>query len=158
MEMKLIKSSHAVGESNFHIQLTPAYRQDVFRDGRVAELTLAFIAEKLIECKVVLLGYGFGPEHLHLFLANVRFVGEAELVRKIKGYSSYKMRKHFKSLFSDKLWGKKFWTEGHFYRSVGAVNYETMKLYVEESQEKHWEKRQIKQDKAIVMQRNLFSF
>ena len=158
MEMKLIKSSHAVGESNFHIQLTPAYRQDVFRDEQVAELTLAFIAEKLIECRVVLLGYGFGPQHLHLFLANVRFVGEAELVRKIKGYSSYKMRKHFRNLFSDKLWGKKFWTEGHFYRSVGAVNYETMKLYVEESQKKYWEKRQIKQDKAIVMQRNLFSF
>ena len=158
MEMKLIKSSHAVGESNFHIQLTPAYRQDIFWDEQVSELTLAFIAEKLIECRVVLLGYGFGPEHLHLFLANVRFVGEAELVRKIKGYSSYKMRKHFRNLFSDKLWGKKFWTEGHFYRSVGAVNYETMKLYVEESQEKHWEKRQIKQDKAIVMQRNLFSF
>ena len=85
MEMKLIKSSHAIGESNFHIQLIPAYRQDVFRDEQVTELTLAFIAEKLIECKVVLLGYGFGPEHLHLFLANVRFVGEAELVRKIKG-------------------------------------------------------------------------
>ena len=67
MKMELIKSSHAVGESNFHIQLTPAYRQDVFADEQVSELTLAYIVEKLIECKVVLLGYGFGPEHLHLF-------------------------------------------------------------------------------------------
>lgn len=158
MKMELIKSSHAVGESNFHIQLTPAYRQDIFVDEQVAELTLAFIIEKLNECKVVLLGYGFGPEHLHLFLANVRFVSEAELTRKIKGYSSYKMRKHFKNLFSDKLWGKKFWTEGHFYRSVGAVNYETMKQYVEESQQKHWEKKQIKQEQAIILQKNLFNF
>ena len=158
MKMELIKSSHAVGESNFHIQLTPAYRQDIFIDEQVSELTLAYIVEKLIECKVVLLGYGFGPEHLHLFVANVRFVSEAELVRKIKGYSSYKMRKHFKSLFSTKLWGKKFWTEGHFYRSVGAVNYETMKQYVEESQEKHWEKKPVQQNKAIVLQKNLFDF
>ena len=158
MEMKLIKSSHAVGESNFHIQLTPAYRQDVFVNEQVAELTLAYIAEKLIECKVISLGYGFGPEHLHLFVANVRFVSEVELVRKIKGYSSYKMRKCFKKLFSEKLYGKKFWTEGHFYRSVGAVNAETMKHYVEESQEKHWNKKKIRQEQAIILQKNLFDF
>ena|SRR3989344_880488 len=158
MKMELIKSSHAVGESNFHIQLTPAYRQDIFADEQVSELTLAFIIEKLNECRIVLLGYGFGPEHLHLFLANVRFVSEAELVRKIKGYSSYKMRKHFSNLFKDKLWGKKFWSEGHFYRSVGAVNAETMKHYVEESQQKHWEKKQINQEQAIVLQKNLFNF
>ena len=158
MKMELIKSSHAVGESNFHIQLTPAYRPDVFADEQVSELTLAFIIEKLNESKVVLLGYGFGPEHLHLFVANVRFVSETELVRKIKGYSSYKMRKHFKHLFSEKLWGKKFWTEGHFYRSVGAVNAETMKHYVEESQEKHWEKTFVKQEEAIVIQRRIGEF
>jgi putative transposase len=158
MKMELIKSSHAVGESNFHIQLTPAYRQDVFIDEQVSELTLAYIAEKLIELKVVLLGYGFGPEHLHLFVANVRFVSEVKLVKEIKGYSSYKMRKHFSHLFKSKLYGKKFWTEGHFYRSVGAVNAETMKHYVEESQEKHWEKKQLEQEKAIVLQKNLFDF
>ena len=142
MKLELIKTNHSVGESNFHLQLTPAFRQDVFSDGNIAELTLAYIAEKLIELKAVLVGYGFGPDHLHLFVANVRFVSEVELVRKIKGYSSYKMRKHFKNLFKNKLWGKKFWSYGHFYRSVGAVNYETMKNYVEESQEKHWRKNQ----------------
>ena len=158
MKMELIKSNHSVGESNFHIQLTPAYRRDIFANEQVEELTLAYIAEKLIELKVVLVGYGFGPNHLHLFVANVRFVSEIELVRQIKGYSSYKMRKHFKHLFSDKLWGKKFWTEGHFYRSVGAVNYQTMKQYAEESQEKHWERKQVKQEEAIVLQKRLFEY
>ena len=59
MEMKLIKTSHAVGESNFHIQLTPAYRQDIFQDEQVAELTFAYILEKLQQLKVVIVGYGF---------------------------------------------------------------------------------------------------
>ncbi len=155
--MKIVVSSHAIGESNFHIQLTPAYRQDVFIDEQVAELTLAYIIEKLNQFKVVLAGYGFGPDHLHLFITNVRFVGEVELVRQIKGYSSFKMRKHFRQLFSDKLYGKKFWTEGHFYRSVGAVNAETIKKYVEESQEKHWEKAPAKQE-VIVLQRRIGDF
>lgn len=140
MEKELIVTSHAIGESNFHLQLTPAYRRDIFRDGRISELILAYILEKLVELKVVIVAYNYGPDHLHLFVANVRFVSQVELVRQIKGYSSYKMRKHFNYLFKNKLWGKKFWTEGHFYRSVGAVNKETMKHYIEESQEKHWQK------------------
>src|SRR3989344_4040458 len=140
MENELIVSGHAIGESNFHIRLTPAYRQHIFVDEQIAELTLAYIIEKLAELKVVLVAYNYGPDHLHLFVANVRFVGEIELVRQIKGYSSYKMRKYFSNLFNDKLWGKKFWSEGHFYRSVGAVNKETMKHYIEDCQDKHWER------------------
>lgn len=140
MERELIVSSHAIGESNFHIQLTPAYRRDIFIDEQVAELTLGYILEKMAELKVIIVAYNYGPDHLHLFVANMRFVSEVEFVRQIKGYSSYNMRKHFSYLFEDKLWGKKFWTEGHFYRSVGAVNKETMKHYIEECQDKHWQK------------------
>ena len=140
MEKELIVSSGAIGESNFHIQLTPTYRRDIFRDEQVTELTLAYILEKMSDLRVILLAYNYGPDHLHLFVANMRFVSEVEFVRQIKGYSSFKMRKHFSYLFRDELWGKKFWTEGHFYRSVGAVNKETMKHYIEECQDKHWQK------------------
>ena len=140
MEKELIVSNNAIGESNFHIQLTPAYRQDIFQDEKIAEFTLVYILEKLAELKVSIVAYNYGPDHLHLFVANVRFVSEIELVRQIKGYSSFKMRKHFSSLFKNKLWGKKFWSEGHFYRSVGAVNKETMKHYIEDCQNKHWER------------------
>ena len=108
MKTELIKSSHSVGESNFHIQLTPAFRRPVFADENVAELTLAYILEKMIELKVEILGYGFGPDHLHLFVANLRFVSEIEFVRQIKGFSSRMMRKNFWNLFKHLLWGKSF--------------------------------------------------
>ena len=158
METKLVASSNAIGESNFHIQLTPAYRQDIFRDKQIAELTLAYILEKLHELKVEIVGYGFGPNHLHLFVANVRFVSEIELVRQIKGYSAYKMRKHFRELFKTKLYGKKFWSEGHFYRSVGAVNAETMKHYVEDCQDKHWETKSPKKNEVVILQKRISEF
>ena len=138
MEIKLVKSSHAVGESNYHFVLTPAYRQDIFVNKIISELTIAYIATKLKDLKVELLAYNFGPDHLHLFTSNVRFVSEIELIRQVKGYSSYMMRKGHWELFWDKLWGKKFWTGGHFYRSVGAVNKETVGNYIEQSQDKHW--------------------
>ncbi len=140
MDTELLASSHSVGESNFHLQLTPAYRRDIFIDPMVAELTVAYIVIKLKQLKVRLLAHNIGPDHLHLFVSNMRFVSETELVRQIKGYSSYMMRKGHWGLFRDKLWGDKFWSEGHFYRSVGAVTKETMKHYIEECQEKHWNK------------------
>ena len=138
MESELVVSSSAVGEANFHLQFTPAYRRGIFADPLVRELTLGYVLMKLKHFKIVLLGYGFGPDHFHLFLGNVRSVGEIELVRQIKGFSSYMMRRGHRYLFQDKLWGDKFWSEGHFYRSCGAVNNESMKWYVEEGQKKHW--------------------
>ena len=35
MKTELIKTSHAVGESNFHIQLTPAFRRPIFADEKL---------------------------------------------------------------------------------------------------------------------------
>ena len=83
MEKELILSSHAVGESNFHIQLTPAFRQDIFVDENVAELTLAYILEKMVQLKVEIVAYNYGPDHLHLFVANLRFLRSNELRPKI---------------------------------------------------------------------------
>ena len=148
MNTELVVSSGSVGESNFHIQLTPAYRQYIFSDKLVRELTLAYIIQKLKQHKVKLLAYNFGPDHLHLFIANVRWIGEIELVRQIKGFSSYMMRHGHWNLFRHKLWGNKFWSEGHFYRSVGMVTKETMKHYIEECQEKHWDK--TKEQKSLI--------
>lgn len=91
MEKELVASSGAIDESNFHIQLTPVYRRDIFRNEQVVELTLAFILEKLAELKVIIVDYNYGLDHLHLFVANVRFVSEIELVKQIKGYSSFKI-------------------------------------------------------------------
>ena len=148
MKNELVLSGHAVGESNYHIQLTPAYRQDIFRVLLVQELVMGYIMQKLKQLRVQLLAYNFGPDHLHLFVSNVRHVSEVELVRHVKGYSSFMMRKGHGYLFEDKLWGWKFWSGGHFYRSVGMVNKETMKHYIEECQEKHWET--VKQQQTLL--------
>lgn len=58
------------------------------------------------------------------------------------------MRKGHWDIFRNKLWGDKFWSEGHFYRSVGAVTKDTMKHYIKECQEKHWDK--TKEQKNLI--------
>ena len=70
MEEELLRTSSTVGETNLHLQLTPAYRRDIFVDRGVWELTLIYIREKLKKMDILMLAAECGPDHDHLFLAN----------------------------------------------------------------------------------------
>lgn len=138
MEFELFRSSHSVGEANYHLQFTVAYRRDIFADDAVRILTRDYLLAAAKRHSITVSAIGFGPEHCHLFTANCKNHSVSETTKLLKGFSSHMMRKHHGNLFADKLWGKKFWTGGYFYRTVGAVNSETIKRYVEQSQSKHW--------------------
>ena len=68
------------------------------------------------------------------------------------------MRRGHLYMFHDKLWGKKFWSEGHFYRSVGAVTKESMQWYVTEGQKKYWKKYTFEQYNQMKNQKQLSDF
>jgi REP element-mobilizing transposase RayT len=138
---KYQSSAHCVGESNWHIQLTPAYRREIFRDSLTRELTMAYLIEAAQNLSLKVTAIEFGPDHIHLFLENTRKISVVEAVQKLKGYSSYKMRKGHKFLFKNELWGKKFWSGGYFYQTVGVITTSTVKDYINNSQKKHWEER-----------------
>ena len=138
MENILVRTSSSVGESNLHLQLTPAYRRDIFVNGKIWELLLIYLKEQADRLNVILLAAEHGLDHVHIFLANWKRYSIEYLVRRIKGFTSYMMRKFHKELFIDKLWGKKFWSEGYFYRTVGVVTKESTHYYIEKSQKKHW--------------------
>ncbi len=141
MKNDLSHSAHTVGESNLHLQFTPAYRCDIFAEPLVRELTVAYLVEKAKQMKVFVSAIDCGPDHIHLFVENWKNWSISDLACKLKSYSSRKMRKGHWNLFSDKLWGDKFWSAGYFHRTVGVVTKETVKRYVAESQSKHWEQR-----------------
>ena len=77
---------------------------------------------------------GFGDDHIHVFVTKWKNFAPAKLAQLIKGFTSIMMRRHHWNLFKEKLYGKKFWSGGYFARTVGAVNADTVKRYVEESQ------------------------
>jgi REP element-mobilizing transposase RayT len=64
--------SHAVGEFNYHIQITPAYRQGVMVDERVDRLVKAYIGAKLNELRVRIASMKGGPDHLHIFVKDCK--------------------------------------------------------------------------------------
>ena len=138
MRFEVRSYSHCVGEFNYHIQITPAYRKKVLEDDRVDKLVKAYIRAKLDEFKVQIVTMKGGPDHLHIFVKNCKNVAPAKLIGELKGFSSYMMRKNHKKLFEFYLWGDKFWSEGYFCRSIGSTTTEAVEYYIEHSQDKHW--------------------
>jgi len=138
MKIETRSYSHAVGEFNYHIQLTPAYRRDIFAEEKVMKLTKAYLSAKIDELKIELVAIEFGPDHVHIFVANCKNHAPCNLLQQLKGFSSRMMRKNHWNLFKHKLWGKKFWSEGYFCRSIGSTTTEAVEFYIKESQDKHW--------------------
>ena len=139
MEHVLVRTSSSVGESNLHLQITPAYRQDIFIEKEVLELTKKYILEKAEKIGLLIPALEFGPDHGHVFISNWKKYSIEKIAQQLKGYSSYMMRKYHWDLFRSLLWGKKFWSAGYFYRTVGVVTKDAVKYYVEHSQKKHWQ-------------------
>lgn len=152
----LVRSSHSVGEANYHMQFTPAYRKKIFTDETVKVLTRDYVIAAANRHGIVVAAINFGPDHCHVFIVACKNHGPAQVAKLLKGFSSRMMRKNHKELFDDKLWGNKFWSAGYFYRTVGAVNNETVKKYVDESQGKHWATEE--KGYARSAQKNLIQF
>ncbi len=150
MKNELKASAHTIGESNLHLQFTPAYRRDIFANELVRELTIAYLLERAKQIKVYVSAIDCGPDHIHLFIEHWKNWAIKDIARELKSYASRKMRKGHRQLFVDKLWGKKFWSAGYFHRTVGVVNAETVKNYVEQSQGKHWKLNQVINQKTLL--------
>ena len=136
--IELVRSTHSLGEANFHMKFTPKYRRDVFRDGEVRRVCEESFRETAIRYGFAVHAIEFGPEHVHIFVGACKNLSVSGLARLLKGASSRRLRSQCWDRFRSKLWGDSFWTDGYFYRSVGATTNEAIKYYLEHSQRKHW--------------------
>ena len=134
----LLSNAHSVGEAHLHLVFTPAYRRRVFTSRVLRDVLLSLFQQEAQKDGFTLAAVDFGPDHVHLFLAQWKRWSIAALAQRLKGATSRTLRRDYRYLFVDKLWGGKFWTGGYFYRTVGAVTADTVRRYVEESQGKHW--------------------
>ena len=150
MNVDLISSSHSIGESNLHLQVTPAYRCKIFEDDMTRILTRDYLLSAGRRMKAEITAIGFGKDHVHIFIRNWKNFAIKDIAKLLKGFSSRMMRKYHSDLFKEHLWGKKFWSAGYFYRTVGAINSETVKKYVAESQEYGYKGSELPNQKKLI--------
>lgn len=116
----------AVYSLKLHIVWCPKYRRRVLENGVDVRL------KELLHNKSAELGWTIHalevmPDHVHVFLEHDPSMGVAEIVNRLKGFTSNVLRKEFPSLRS-RL--PTLWSRSYFCASIGSVSEERIKQYI----------------------------
>ena len=78
-----------------------------------------------------LLEFGGEHDHVHAMVTVHPKLAVSNLVGKLKGKSSYMLRREYWDRIKPMLWGKHFWSPSYCCVSVGGASMETVKEYIE---------------------------
>ena len=125
-------SAHAVYDLKYHVIWITKYRYKILR-GRVAERARDLIRQICQAREVVIVRGAVSPDHIHMLLSAPPQLSPSKLVQYIKGRSSRRLQEEFPEL-RKRYWGQHVWARGYFCASVGAVDEETIRRYIESQQ------------------------
>ena len=123
------RSAHAMYDIKYHVIWVTKYRYKVMR-GRVAERARELIRQICQARDVVIVRGAISPDHVHMLLSVPPNLAPAKVVQYIKGRSSRLLQAEFPEL-GKRYWGQHLWARGYFCATVGAVDEETIKHYIE---------------------------
>lgn len=127
MDKRWSVSEGSVYNLGYHIIWCPKYRRKVLTDGIDVELK-RLIREKCDEHNWDLEKLEVMADHVHIFVKCKPTDSVAYIVAQIKGYTSHELKKLFPRLNS-RL--PNLWTRSYYAESVGIINEETIKRYIE---------------------------
>lgn len=131
--MKLLKRSRdSVYNVSYHIIFCPKYRRKVLVDGIDIRLK-KLLVEKAKQHGMEIEKIEVMPDHVHLFLKSNPRISIHSLVSKLKGYSSFMLRKEFPVL-KRKL--PCMWTRSFYVETIGHISEDVVKKYIEEQKNK----------------------
>ena len=110
--MRKVRENNSVHELGLHLVFCTKYRKEIFVG--VLEVELKHILSQMCaEYGWKLETLEIMPEHVHMFISAVYLFS---IFPKLKGR---------------KFWGSGLWSTGTYYGSVGSVNEETIRKYIE---------------------------
>ena len=131
MALKYWTGGHTKHRLLYHLVWVPKYRKRVLQ-GKVAVRLRHYLYEAckvnwwwIEEIKVL-------SDHVHVLIQVQPTETVAEVVQKLKGGTSYLLRREFPEL-EEFLWGAHFWADGYFAETVGARSFAAVKRYIKEN-------------------------
>ena len=124
-----VDSNHNVTfDCKYHVVFCPKYRRKVLVEpveSRLKELLL----QKATEIQTEIVEMEIMPDHVHLLIKCDPQYGIHKVVKQLKGYTSRVLRDEFTQLKS-RL--PSLWTNSYFVATVGTVQLDVIKKYIEE--------------------------
>ena len=122
-------SGHAMCDIKYHLVGITKYRYKIWR-GEVAERARDPIRQIGHAREVVIVRGSVSPDPIHMLVSAPAHMAPSKLVQYVKGRSSRRLQEEFPSL-RKRYWGQHLWARGYFCATVGAVDEETIKAYIE---------------------------
>jgi putative transposase len=126
MDSRYVQNVGAIWSLKYHIVWCPKYRRPVLVDA-IADRLRALLAEKAAELRLTIHALEVRPDHRHLFVESDPTRCVAEIVNRLKGYTSRVLRGEFPSLRS-RL--PTLWSRSYFAGSSGHVSTATIERYI----------------------------
>ncbi|MGK7938403.1 MAG: IS200/IS605 family transposase [Xenococcaceae cyanobacterium] len=111
---------------NYHFIWIPRRRRKVLVKDVKKRLT-ELIYEKVSELNCRVVSLAIEPDHVHLFLNCLPDLAPKQIMHRIKGYSSYVLRKEFPHLKRM----PSMWTRSYFVSTCRHVSSSTIQKYIE---------------------------
>ena len=122
--------SHTKHKLKFHVVWLPKYRKRVLR-GEVEKRLKQLLYQAAEVNSWWLHELAVMPDHIHMLIQINPRESIAEVVQRMKGGTSKKIREELPEL-EEFLWGDSLWADGYFAESVGIANEAVIKKYIRE--------------------------
>lgn len=122
------RTNTTVSLLNYHFVFCPRYRRKIFLQAEVEQRFKELVHEVCEELQIQIVALECDKDHTHMFLNALPSLSPANMMAKIKGVTSKKLREefpHLRHLAS-------LWTRAYFVSTAGNVSSETIKRYVEQ--------------------------
>ncbi|WLR44503.1 IS200/IS605 family transposase (plasmid) [Bacillus carboniphilus] len=113
---------------NYHFVFCPRYRRKIFLNKDVEERFKCLVKEICDDLDIRIIAIECDKDHSHLFLNSLPSLSPSDIMAKIKGVTSKRLREEFKHLRHL----PSLWTRSYFVSTAGNVSSQTIKRYVEQ--------------------------
>jgi putative transposase len=121
------RDEHRVHLIVYHLIWCPKRRKAILT-GTLKERCQELIHLKCKEKGWTILTLAIQPDHIHLFVRAWPSDSASEVVKELKGYTSFFLRKEFEPILK-KL--PSLWTRSYFSSTAGAVSAQTIQEYID---------------------------
>ena len=120
---------HSVAQCIYHLQWTPKYRYNMFKQEKYAVLCDNILRKVAVRHSIQVIELTVAADHVHAVVKTKPNMSSSECLRLLKGASS---RELFKQVPNYRLRYPQghFWSPGKFVRTVGSVDLQTTNKYV----------------------------
>jgi putative transposase len=141
------KGRSCVYKNNVHLVFVTKYRRNALTLELLNDLKM-IVKETCEQLDCELLEFGGEDRHAHFMVSAHPKIALSNLIGKLKGKSSFVLRKNHWEHIKPKLWGNHFWSPSYCVLSVGGASLDVIKAY-SENQRKPPSEKQINQSRKI---------